>query len=49
MHDHLLKENADSLEHFKSIQTELNEKLGMFISSNTELEIENTQLKGDLR
>ena len=49
MYDHLLKENADSLDHFKSIQNDLNDKLSQFIARNTELEIENTQLKGDVR
>jgi predicted nuclease with TOPRIM domain len=49
MYEHLLKENTDSLDHFKGIQADLNEKLSEFISRNTELEIENTQLKGDVR
>jgi hypothetical protein len=35
MYDHLLKENADSLDHFKNIQNDLNDKLSQFISRNT--------------
>ena len=49
MYDHLLKENTDSLDHFKSIQNDLNDKLSQFIARNTELEIENTQLKCEVR
>ena len=49
MYDHLLKENTDSLDHFKSIQNDLNDKLSQFIAKNTELEIENTQLKCEVR
>lgn len=49
MYDHLLKENSSSMEHFKQVQDDLNEKLTIYISKCTELEIENNALKIDVR
>ena len=39
MYEHLMKENNESLEHFKNLQNDYNDKMGEYISRNTQLEI----------
>jgi hypothetical protein len=37
MYDHVLKENNESMENFRAIQQEYNEKIGEYINRNTQL------------
>lgn len=39
MYEHLMKENNESLEHFKNLQNDYNDKMGEYINRNTQLEI----------
>lgn len=35
MYEHLMKENNESMEHFKNLQNDYNDKMGEYINRNT--------------